>query len=38
MSTWININVINAYVENIFIYEDDNNTPKENVQPPITIP
>ena len=29
---------MNAYVDNVCIHEDNNNIPKENVPPPLTIP
>ena len=32
------MHVINAYVDNVCIHEDDNNSPKENVPPPLPLP
>ena len=29
---------MNACVDNVFISEDDNNSPKENVPPPLPLP
>ena len=28
---------MNAYVDNVFIREDDTNNPKQNLPPPITV-
>ena len=38
MFPWINMHVMNVYADNLFICEDDNNTPKENLPPSLTIP
>ena len=35
---WSTLHVMNAYVDNICIFEDDNNIPKENLSPPLIIP
>ena len=33
-----NVHVINAYVDNVCICEDEVNIPKENVPPPLPVP
>ena len=38
MFPWITVHVMNAYVDNVWICEDDNNSPKENVPPPLPLP
>ena len=38
MFTWSNVYAMNAYVDNVCISEDENNTPKENVPPPLPLP
>ena len=38
MFPWSNVHVLDAYVDNLFICEDDTNSPKENVPPPIPLP
>ena len=38
MFTWITIHVINEYLYNVRINEDENNSPKENAPPPLPVP
>ena len=38
MFPWSTVNVMNAYVDNVLIYEYEKNSPKENVPPSISIP
>ena len=38
MFPWVAVHVMNAYVDNVCILEDDNNIPKENIPPPIHLP
>ena len=35
---WNTVHVMNAYVDNVFIREDENRIPKENVPPPLPLP
>ena len=37
MFPWSNVYVMNAYVDNVCIREDDNNSPKENLPPPLPL-
>ena len=37
MFPWNTVHVMNAYVDNVCICEDDKNSPKENVPQPITL-
>ena len=37
MFPWSTMHVMNAYVYNICICEDDNNSPRENVPPPVPL-
>ena len=37
MFTWSNVCVMNVYIDNLCIFEDDTNRPKENVPPPLTL-
>ena len=37
MFPWSTVHVMNAYVDNVYICGDYNNTPKENVPPPLPI-
>ena len=32
------MHVMNAFVDNVFIYEAGTNSPKENVPPPLPVP
>ena len=38
MFPWSTVHVMNAYVDNLCNSEDDNNSPKENVPPPLHLP
>ena len=38
MFTCITVHIMNAYVDNVCIREDDTKCPKENVPPPLPIP
>ena len=38
MFPWNYVHFINAYVDNLCICEDETNSPKENVPPPLPIP
>ena len=38
MFTWIAVHVINEYLYNVRINEDENNSPKENAPPPLPVP
>ena len=38
MFTWSSVHVMNEYVDNVCIREDETNSPKENVSPPLPIP
>ena len=38
MFTWIALHVMNAYIGNASIREDDTNRSKENVPPPLPVP
>ena len=38
MFTLSTVRVMNEYVDNLCIREYDNNTPKENVSPPLPLP
>ena len=38
MFPWITVHVMNAYIDNVRISEDDNNTQKENLRPPLPLP
>ena len=38
MFTYSTVHVMNAYVDNLCICEDDNNIPKQNVPPPLPVP
>ena len=37
MFPWITVHVMNAYVDNICIREDDNNIPTENIPPTLPL-
>ena len=37
MFPWSTVHVMNAYADNVCINEDDNNSPKENVPPPLPL-
>ena len=37
MFPWIAEHVMNVYVDNVCIREDDNNSPRENVPPPLPL-
>ena len=34
---WSTLHVINTYVDNVCTCEDDKNTPKENLSPPLPV-
>ena len=38
MFPWITVHVMNAYVDNVCIREDDTTIPKENVPSPLPVP
>ena len=38
MLSWSNLNVMNKFVENVYINEAETNRPKENVPPPLPVP
>ena len=38
MFPWIDLHVMNEYVDNAYIHEDDTNISKENVPPPLPVP
>ena len=38
MFPWSTVHVMNAYVDNVCIHEDDNNRTKENTSPPLPLP
>ena len=38
MFPWSIVHVINAYVDNLCIHEDDTNSPKENLPPQLPAP
>ena len=38
MFIWSTVYVMNAYVDNVFICEDNNNSPKQTVPPPLPLP
>ena len=38
MFPWSTIHRMNTYVDNVFICEDENNNPKQNVPPPLPLP
>ena len=38
MFPWSTVHVMNAYLDNVCIREDDNNSPNENVPPPLPLP
>ena len=38
MFPWSTVHAMNEYVDNLCICEDDNNSPKENVPPPLPLP
>ena len=38
MVFWSTVHVMNEYLDNICIREDDTNRPKENVTPPLHVP
>ena len=38
MFPWSKVHVINAYVDNVYIRDDDTNIPKENLPPPLPVP
>ena len=37
MFTWSTVHVMNGYIDNVCIGEDDDNSPKENVPPPFPL-
>ena len=37
MFPWSNLHVMNEYVDNVLILEDDTNSIKENVPPPLPV-
>ena len=37
MFNWSTVHVMNVYVDNVCIREDDNNIPRENVPPPLPL-
>ena len=37
MFPWSTVHVMNAYVDNLYIREDDINIPKENLQPTLPV-
>ena len=38
MFPWGTVHVMNVYVDNVCIHEDDNNSPKENLPLPLPVP
>ena len=38
MFPWINVHIINSYVDKICIHEDDTNSSKDNLPPPLPVP
>ena len=38
MFPWSTVHVMSAYVDNVCICEDDNNSPKENLPPLLPLP
>ena len=38
MFPWSTVHVKNEYVDDVFICENENNRPKENVPPPLPLP
>ena len=38
MFPWIDLHVMNSYVDSASIFEDDANSSKENVPPPLPVP
>ena len=38
MFPWVTVHVMNVYVDNVCISEDDKNIPKENVPPSLPLP
>ena len=38
MFPWSTVQVMNAYIDNVYILEDDKNIPKENVPPTLPLP
>ena len=38
MFPWSAVHVMNVYVDNVLIHEDNTNIPKENAPPPLPVP